>query len=124
MAHEQYRDCIEACQACANACEHCATACLKDGQVSELARCIELDLECAQICRLAVSSMARGGEYAHAVCQLCADVCDACGEECARHKHAHCQECAEACRRCAEECRRMTLTAQKPARAGEGAHAH
>jgi hypothetical protein len=38
---------------------------------------------------------------------LCADVCEACGGECARHAQDHCQACARACRHCAEECRRM-----------------
>ncbi|WP_306620639.1 four-helix bundle copper-binding protein [Massilia scottii] len=55
--------------------------------------------------------MARGSQFARALCQVCADVCDACGEECARHQAAHCQACSQACRRCADECRRMVATA-------------
>jgi hypothetical protein len=106
--HDHYRSCIEACNACADACDHCATACLAEPDVKMMARCIALDIDCAAICRLAAGSMSRGSELAQSICGLCADVCEACGEECAKHDHMqHCRACAEACRRCAEECRRM-----------------
>jgi hypothetical protein len=105
--HSHYQSCIDACNACADACDHCATACLAEPDVKMMAECIRLDLDCASICRLAAGSMARGSDFAHALCALCADVCEACGAECARHQHDHCQQCAQACRRCAEECRRM-----------------
>ena len=82
-----------------------------------MAECIRLDLDCAAICRLAAAYMAR--EYAGNVCNVCADICEACGAECARHPQAHCQNCAQACRRCAEECRRMSsAAAAKPRRKG------
>jgi hypothetical protein len=108
MSHEAMRSCIDACNECALECEHCATACLNETEVKALARCIALDLECAEICRTATIVMARGSERAGEFCQLCADVCEDCARECERHKHMdHCRRCAEACRRCAEECRRM-----------------
>lgn len=107
MAHEQFQSCIQACYACAAACDHCATACLAEDDVKQMARCIRLDLDCADICRMAAAYMARDSELARNVCRLCAEVCEACGEECAKHDPDHCQQCADACRRCAEECRRM-----------------
>lgn len=107
MSHEQYQSCIEACFRCAEACEHCATACLGEADVAKMAECIRLDRDCADICLLAAAYMARDSRHAKALCELCADVCETCGAECAKHSHSHCQECAEACRRCAEECRRM-----------------
>lgn len=107
MPHQQFQSCIEACNACAVACEHCAASCLKEQDVKMMARCIALDLDCAQICRTAAAFMARGSEYAKAICRLCADICEACGAECAKHPADHCQECAAACRSCAQECRRM-----------------
>ena len=107
MAHHLYASCIEACNACAAACDHCATACLQEEDVKMMARCIALDMDCAQICRLATAYMARGSQFAKEFCRLCADICEACAEECGKHQHDHCQECARACRRCAEECRRM-----------------
>lgn len=111
MSHHQFKSCIDACYACAAACDHCATACLQEPDVKMMARCVALDMDCAQICRTAAACMASGSEFAKAVCALCADICQACGEECARHQMGHCQECAQACRRCADECRRMTAAA-------------
>jgi hypothetical protein len=105
--HQTYESCVAACNACADACDHCATACLQEQDVKMMARCIALDIDCAAVCRLAAGFMARGGEFAKAMCAMCADVCQACGDECAKHRHDHCQACAQACRRCAEECRRM-----------------
>lgn len=107
MAHEHFQTCIDACNSCALASDHCAAACLKEQDVANMARCIQLDIDCAQICHLAVAYMARGSELAADVCELCATVCDACAQECARHQAVHCQECAKACRRCAQECRQI-----------------
>lgn len=127
MPHDQFKSCIEACNECAVSCDHCAASCLQEQDVKMMAPCIALDMDCADICRLAASCMSRGSELAGAVCELCAEVCEQCGKECERHsKMEHCRKCAEACRRCAEECRRMasshpTRTVQRP---GAGAAAH
>lgn len=106
--------CIDACNACANACDHCAIACLAETDVDVLRRCIALDLDCAQICRLSASMMSRGSEYASSVCRLCADICKICGDECGSHDMTHCQKCAEACLACAAACERM-MTVAEPA---------
>ena len=126
MPHEQFKSCIDACFACAEACDHCAASCLKEKEVQKMARCIALDIDCAEICRLAAAYMSRGSECARDLCALCAEVCDACGEECAKHKMEHCQACAEACRRCAEECRRMagTQSRSREAHGGKRPSAH
>ena len=110
MLHE-HADCIAACNACAMACQHCAASCLQEPDVKAMARCIGLDMDCAQICQVASALMAGGSEHAAALCKVCADVCRACGDECARFDADHCQQCAEACRRCAEECDRMAASA-------------
>jgi hypothetical protein len=111
IMQQQNQSCIEACNACAEACDMCSTACLHEDDVKMMARCIALDMDCAQICRLAAAFMARESDFAGALCQLCAEVCQACGDECAKHQAQHCQDCAAACRRCAEECRRMGTAA-------------
>ena len=99
--------CIAACEACANACDRCAAACLKEKGMQDMARCIALDIDCAQICRLAAGYMARGSELARPVCAVCAEVCEACGQECARHSQEHCRQCAQACSIAAAQCRAM-----------------
>ena len=72
MSHQQFKDCIDACVACAVACSHCATECLKEEDVKMMARCIQLDLECASICRSAAELMSLGSEYSHHLCRVCA----------------------------------------------------
>ena len=109
MDREDMRDCIDACNECALECERCANACLGEPEVKTLARCISLDLNCAEICRTAAVIMTRGADRAAEFCQLCADFCAECAQECERHAHMeHCRRCAEACRRCESECRRMS----------------
>jgi hypothetical protein len=110
MLQQQFQSCIDACQACATACDFCASQCLKEYDVSSMARCIALDVDCADACRLAATVMARGSTFAVDVCALCADICEACADECSRHAMAHCQDCAQACKRCAVECRSMQST--------------
>ena len=116
MAHTQYAACIEACNSCADACDHCSIACLQEADPKPMARCVALDIDCAQLCRLAAAYMARGSECASQICSLCAELCDLCGAECEKHAHMeHCRACAQACRRCAEECRRMAGGERKKA---------
>ena len=122
MAHQQFAACIEACEKCAQACDHCATACLEEDDVKAMARCIALDIDCAEICRLAAAYMSRGSEFATRLCAACAEVCQACGDECARHPMDHCRQCARACQLCADECRRMA--SQPPTRRASTTPAH
>ena len=89
------------------ACNHCAASCLREEDVKMMARCIQLDIECAALCQAAAQIMSLNGNSAAELCGICADACQACAEECAKHDHDHCRECARACRTCAEECRRM-----------------
>lgn len=106
--YHTYRACIEACLNCAAICNHCAFSCTQEEDVKMMARCIQLDMECAAICYATAQLMSLGSEKAKDVCRLCTDLCEACGAECGKHTHMqHCQECAEACKRCAEECRKM-----------------
>ena len=107
MLNPQYQSCIQACSSCALTCETCAASCLREDDVKMMARCIQLDRYCADLCAVAALLMTRDSPYAQLACRLCAQACRDCAEECAKHAHAHCQDCAQACRRCAEECERM-----------------
>lgn len=94
---------------CANACDHCTSSCLQEKHVAHLTVCIQRNMECASVCRATAQLLHFGSDHANAACQLCADICNACAEECEKHEHDHCQKCAAACRKCAEEC--VSLTA-------------
>ena len=89
MAHAQFEACIEACN-------HCAAACLQEENVADMRECIRLDVDCAAICLLSAAYMARGSDFVMDACAMCADVCEACAEECGRHDMAHCRACAAA----------------------------
>lgn len=107
MLDQKQRDCLLACNDCAAACHACVASCLAEAEPKPMVRCITLDMECADLCRLVATSLARGDEHSAELCLLCARVCQACGSECARHPMDHCQQCAEACMRCATACRVM-----------------
>lgn len=96
---------LASCNACADACNHCAASCLREPELPMMARCIALDIDCADLCRTLAVSLARGSEWARPLATVCAELCDACAMECSRHAQGHCQCCADACRRCAEDCR-------------------
>lgn len=72
-----------------------------------MARCIQLDMECAAVCYAAAQLMSLGSARATEFCRICAEICEACGNECKKHQTEHCQECARTCLQCAEECRHM-----------------
>lgn len=101
------KDLITELQNCANACDTCATACLEEDNVKMLSRCIQLDMDCADVCTLAARLLQRDSEVAQDILEACEAVCDLCAEECEKHQdmHEHCRVCAEACKRCAEACR-------------------
>jgi len=107
MLNRIEEECLRACNECAAACLQCVTACLQEADPKKMARCIALDLECADICRLAAGSMARGGEHMRDICALCAKACLGCAAECNKHSMDHCKRCAESCERCAEACLAM-----------------
>ena len=108
MSHEKNQALINSLNNCATECGHCATACLDESDVKMMARCIKLDIDCADVCRLTASLLSRGSEHGHHLLKECAEICDACAEECEKHSHMdHCRECAKVCRHCAEECRQV-----------------
>lgn len=101
------QDCIDACSKCTQACYECFTACLDESDANERINCISILIECAMMCQMSVATMSMGGRFSVEHCQLCAQICDKCAQECAMFKDGYCQKCAEICRMCADECRKM-----------------
>jgi len=64
MTNTMFNSCIQACSNCALVCEACASACLREENVQAMARCIELDRDCADMCALAARLMSRQSELA------------------------------------------------------------
>ena len=109
--YHTYKVCIDACLKCAALCNHCANSSLQEEDQKMMAKCIQLDMECAAMCYAATQLMSLGSAKAAAVCKLCAEFCDACAAECSQHTNKHCQECAQACKECAKHCREMANAA-------------
>jgi hypothetical protein len=109
---------IDALSDCAQACTACADDCLSEPTVAELAKCIRLNLECADVCTATLRVASRQTEYdakvTRPLVEACVAACRSCGDECERHAemHEHCRVCAEACRRCERACRDL-LAAMK-----------
>jgi hypothetical protein len=94
--------------ACAATCNFCATACLQEDDVKMLAKCIQLDLACTEVCKATSTLLAQGSVHGKHLIKECIEVCEACAAECEKHTHMqHCIECAHACRQCAEACRSL-----------------
>lgn len=116
-------ECIRECLACEQTCVSCADACLGEQNVTELRRCIRLNLDCADICNVTGRMLSRQQEpdleLLRQQVQLLALSCRKCAVECDRHAahHEHCRVCAEACRRCEEACNRLVQSLPSGARA-------
>jgi hypothetical protein len=104
---------IETLEACANTCTQCADACLLEQNVNELAKCIRLNLDCADLCEAASRVISRQTEYdanvTRPAIEACIRACRSCADECGRHADHmdHCRLCAEACRQCATACQQL-----------------
>lgn len=105
--YNNYRACIDACLACASICDHCAMSCTTENDIHMMARCIQLDMECAAICYTVAKLMSLDSDKAGAICNICAAICEACGNECSLHDNEHCRRCADACKVCVEQCKKM-----------------
>jgi hypothetical protein len=89
---------------CATECNRCFASCLEEEDVSMMARCIELDIDCSEICNLTSSFLSRDSESSSTLLALCGEICRACADECAKHEVDHCQRCAKVCNECAKMC--------------------
>lgn len=93
---------------CIVTCNQCAVACLREEHVRMLRHCIQLDLDCAQICETTLGFVGRDSSQVYRLYAVCAAICTACAEECEKHeKMDHCARCAQQCRECAEACLAM-----------------
>lgn len=98
---------------CANTCTQCADACMSEEDLSRLAKCIRLNMDCADVCAATSRVVSRQTEYdanvTRPLLEACAAACKSCGDECAQHAPhmGHCKVCAESCRQCEAACREL-----------------
>lgn len=99
-------ECIDNCFEAAQAAEYCADQCAEQG--SEMARCLRLCRDVADLVTLHARWMARNAEHSSRLAAVCADLCETCADECAQYDHEHCQIAEDALRACAASCRELS----------------
>lgn len=106
---EKMMQCIEDCLQCAGICAHCSAHCLGMGGEHASKRHQTIMRDCAEMCAVAASFMARQSEHATHVCKECAEICRQCGQSCERLAGGDktMTRCAQLCMRCADSCSAM-----------------
>lgn len=89
----------------ANVAEWCADRCLDEGP--EMAECIRLCRDVADIARLNVELLSRDSAFGAETAEVFIVAAEAAAQECARHPTKHCQECADVFPRAARATRKM-----------------
>lgn len=98
-------------QDCESTCEHMITMLLAYPDMQARAMQIQLLRDCATICATTAAYIARRSPFAKSIAQLCASICEVCGNECARFPDIHSQHCSRICLHCAQECRAFAMSA-------------
>ncbi|MDF2473450.1 MAG: ferredoxin [Lachnospiraceae bacterium] len=103
--HYANEDLVITIQDCEANCEHMIQHLLLHEKMEPRKVQAILLLECIDICMLTAKYTARDAIYARHAAALCADICDACGNECANFPDQLSQHCAIICINCARHCR-------------------
>lgn len=97
--HHELARAIDSCLAAVAASTACADACLSGDDAASMRRCIQLGLDCADICGATVRVLSRptpAGEVWRRLVETCARACRESAVECESHTgHKHCQQCAK-----------------------------
>lgn len=105
-AEHAMQACIDACTRCYQVCLHAAmNHCLETGGKHVKPKHFRLLMSCAEICQTSANFQLGSSPFAHRLCGLCAEVCEACAADC--EKIGDMEECVEVCKECAESCRNM-----------------
>jgi hypothetical protein len=94
-------------QDCVEMCERMSTSLLRAEDVDSRVYQLKLLRDCADICTAACQFMARNSHFSNAIAQLCAFICETCGNECLKFQDQESQFCGYTCLHCAKECRAL-----------------
>lgn len=101
----KYAGLIATLAECAAACNRCAMLCIEGRDAHNMSACIQLEIDCAQMCQLTASFLSRNSVHTVHLVKVCAEICSACAVECAKHSNQeHCKICEELCKQCADMC--------------------
>ncbi|PLR82238.1 ferredoxin [Bacillus canaveralius] len=96
---------VKTIQDCEITCEHMGTMVLRMSDVHARRNQLLLLRDCADICTLSAKLIARNSYVEKSVAELCAHICEICGNECLKFPDSHSQRCAQICLHCAQQCR-------------------
>jgi len=99
---------IQECEKCHDTCARTVAHCLGQGGRYAVTSQITALLDCTESCAVCVGFMLRESPAHRRMCEVCAEVCDACAVSCEQFSDDRVlDDCAKECRRCAESCRMM-----------------
>lgn len=102
--HYMHKELVITIQDCEATCEHMINHITKMMQEPRRINQVLLLRDCANICGLTAKFVARNAIFSKYAASLCADICGACGNECARFKDKMSQECSMICLHCERQC--------------------
>ena len=113
MPSQETLDCMKLCGECANMCSQCGVHCLHMGGQHASPEHQGIMRDCAEICCVAASFLARNSHHAPHICKECAEICSECAESCEKLAKGDgiMTQCAELCRKCAKACEKMASAA-------------
>lgn len=97
-------------QNCENTCEYMVTHLLHQKDAYARSTQIQFLRDCADICSLTAKFVARKSYFAKSMANLCAYICEVCGNECLKYCDEASQKCAHICLQCAHECKAFAMT--------------
>ena len=97
-----YKQCIDACMDTTKACDRLSGEGCEKSKECHPAHCHSI--LAAEVCTL-VGRLTAKGICHKELFDICAKICDECGEKCKSIDHEYAKDCADACKNCAEKCR-------------------
>jgi hypothetical protein len=94
---------------CAITCERCVSLCMNEDDPSLMAKCIKLNLDCADMCLHTIKSTTSNFLLVRNSLAAVKELCQKCAQEYRKFKIDYCQACADICERCAAECHDQSL---------------
>lgn len=101
---------LQTIQHCAITCDHMITHMLFHEDINNRRTQLQLLRDCSDICHLTVSVIARKSHLGRMMAQVCAYICEVCGNECSKFMDHHSQDCARVCLHCSQECHSFAMS--------------
>ncbi len=101
----EMRVALEDFEQAAKVCDWCADKCLDEGP--EMAECIRLCRDVADLGTLNTKLIARDSVFGPELAEVFANAAEECASECMRHQNPHCQECASVLSRAVDSTYRL-----------------